>query len=205
MKNEAFRQAALSEGFDRETASALALWQAANFGRSRYVIFEMLMNGTFGPVPPSANVASLLHSYAADVSAAYLVVDEAEGVRDLLAALGGARLYVVSGSDEAELRTVLAARGLASSFDAIYGSPTTKVENLERVLVDFSDRTRVLFIGDAMADADAAAAVGIAFLFVARYSLVVEAMRARSERGEFAAVPSLRDAIDHVSPKAASR
>jgi len=205
MKNEAFRRAALSEGFDQETADALASWQAANFGRSRYVIFDLLMEGTFGVVPPLASLAALLRAYAVEVSAAYLAVDEADGARELLAALMGSRLYVVSGSDEAELRTVLAARGLASGFQAIYGSPATKVENLERVLGDLPDRDRVLFLGDAMADADAASAVGIPFLYVARYSLAADAMDERVERGEFAAVASLRDIAALFSPEAASR
>lgn len=112
-------------------------------------------------------------------------------MRDALVRAGRDRrpLYVVSGSDESELRDVFAERSLIASFAAVYGSPATKVENIDRVRAHRRqngghDAERMLFVGDAEADMKAAEQGGADFVFVARYSTVREQMLAKSaERG----------------------
>ena len=201
MKVVAFRLSARKAGFDAEAIDSFSEWQSKNFGVSRYVAFDRLLTGEFGTVPPTATTNHLLHYYAQDVATGYLAAAETDGARELIDLLKSFPLYVVSASNEQEVRGVLRARKLATNFRAIYGSPATKVENLRRVLDDFHEGARVLFIGDASADADAASEVGVNFLFMSKHSLVFADMQERVLAGEFSQVESLRDLIPFVGPK----
>ena len=195
MKVEAFRRSALGLGFDRHDVESFTRWQSNNFGQSRYVVFERLLAGDFGAVPAGATLEELLRRYARDIAVGYHEVSETDGARELLGLLKHLPLYVVSASDEQELREVFRALRLASYFQAIYGSPSTKAQNLERVSGGLTAGSRVLFIGDAVADANAAAAVGMQFVFMSRHSLVREEMQERSLNGEFSQIDSLRDLV----------
>jgi phosphoglycolate phosphatase-like HAD superfamily hydrolase len=99
----------------------------------------------------------------------------------LFTLLQHAKLYVASGSDEAELRSVFQRRDLAGFFNGIFGSPPTKIESIHRVKAAFTSfagaaEFRMLFVGDAVADLEAAQTTGCDFVFMAPYSTVSAAM-----------------------------
>jgi phosphoglycolate phosphatase-like HAD superfamily hydrolase len=195
LKIDAFRQVLVELGFDAGTTSAFSQFQATHFGTSRHRLFDMLLEGRFGPVPAVAK-QQLLDGYGGKVSQGYLTVPEAADLRVFLGALRGhVPLYIVSGSDEAELREVCDKRGIAGNFAAIYGSPSNKVENLRRtrdhIAAAGGRPERLIFFGDADADADAAKSDGADFVFVSRFSTVREAMTMRAEREGFATVETL--------------
>lgn len=76
-----------------------------------------------------------------------------------------AMLFIASGTPEEELREIVEARGLASYFTGVYGSPQSKTEILAHVLAERRlPPSAVVFIGDAMADHDAALAAGVRFV-----------------------------------------
>lgn len=195
MKVEAFREVARRAGFHSEILDSFSRWQSRNFGLSRYRVFERLIAGEFGEVPPDVTLANLLQLYAVEVVAGYGAVAETEGARDLIASLRKKPLYVVSGSDEIELREVMEERGFGSFFREIYGSPATKAENLMRVMDALPEGSRAVFIGDAEADVDAAQSVGLGFIFMAKHSLVLEEMLVRAHQDEFGKVDTLRDLL----------
>jgi phosphoglycolate phosphatase-like HAD superfamily hydrolase len=74
-------------------------------------------------------------------------------------------LFVASGTPEAELKTIVVRRGLASYFTAVCGSPTPKQKLIADIL---SNHTllpeRVLMIGDALIDYQSAQLNNVAFL-----------------------------------------
>lgn len=102
-----------------------------------------------------------------------LVVDEvvaaplATGVRSALERLKLASIpaFVVSGTPGDEMRLIVARKGLTPYFAEVHGSPRDKPAILADILArhGFSPN-RCLFIGDAMADCNAAAANGLRFL-----------------------------------------
>lgn len=74
-------------------------------------------------------------------------------------------LFVVSGTPEAELRDVVAARELGGYFAGVFGSPREKPEILADVRGRFGWEARdCVFVGDAMTDFDAAMADGMPFI-----------------------------------------
>lgn len=75
-------------------------------------------------------------------------------------------LYVLSGGDEAEVRTLLENAGLAPFFHDILGGPTSKVEHLERLGLSAD----TCYFGDSRYDYQAASRFGFDFVFLSRYT-----------------------------------
>jgi phosphoglycolate phosphatase-like HAD superfamily hydrolase len=89
-----------------------------------------------------------------------------DGARELLDGLvDRLPLFVVSGTPEPELHEIVARRGMDGYFAAVRGSPPDKITVI-RELLSANDLSadRVLFVGDAMTDYDAAKATGLRFL-----------------------------------------
>jgi phosphoglycolate phosphatase-like HAD superfamily hydrolase len=89
-----------------------------------------------------------------------------DGARELLdGLLGRLPMFVVSGTPEPELREIIARRGMDGYFVAARGSPPDKITVIGELL-EAHDLVaeRVLFVGDAMTDYDAAKATGLRFL-----------------------------------------
>lgn len=176
VKTQAFYQAALPYG--EPAAQALVQYHVAHGGVSRYKKFAHFLDVL---VPEHSNTAdgpdldALLAAYAAAVQEGLLQCQIAEGLAELRAATPNARRLIVSGGDQAELRTVFARRGIAEWFDGgIFGSPDTKDEILARELANGNIRGRALFIGDSKYDFEAATRAGLDFTFVSQWSEVKE-------------------------------
>jgi phosphoglycolate phosphatase-like HAD superfamily hydrolase len=190
LKTAVFRAVLEAHDFSPATIEAFGAFQRANFGTSRYRLFQALVDGRFGEQRP-VDLATFLADFGTRCRKGYVEQPETAGMRGALARAGQDRrpLYVVSGSDESELRDVFAERSLDAFFADVYGSPATKVENIVRVREHRrqhggGDTERILFVGDAEADMKAAEESGADFVFVARYSTVREAMLAKAaERG----------------------
>lgn len=89
-----------------------------------------------------------------------------DGAKELLdGLLGRYPLFVVSGTPEPELRAIVARRGMSEYFVAVRGSPPDKIAVIDELLEAHDlPADRVLFIGDAMTDYDAALATGLRFI-----------------------------------------
>jgi len=72
----------------------------------------------------------------------------------------------LSGTPQEELEGMLQQRDAMELFDGVMGFPITKEEGLERVVQEHGFRPeRILFVGDAQRDAEAAQAVGTHFVY----------------------------------------
>jgi heptosyltransferase-2 len=144
----------------------LLRYARANTGLSRYAkirhFFEHILKCKFD--------AALLEQFAADYSAIVkervIAAPAVPGTEMFLDTWQGrSGCAVISGSDEIELREVCSARGIADYFTAIYGSPPTKKENINRLLEQTGwGAAECLFIGDSHNDLMAAMEFGIKFL-----------------------------------------
>lgn len=75
------------------------------------------------------------------------------------------KCFIASGAPEAELRPLVAQRGLSEFFDEVHGAPTSKPEILQGLLRQHAlDPSEVLSIGDALSDLEAAQSVRIPFV-----------------------------------------
>lgn len=90
-----------------------------------------------------------------------------EGAQQVLEACRrhGVLAFVVSASPQEELLLIVQRRGMAEFFQGIYGSPTTKPASLRYIISTHGFHVReILFVGDALADYNAAREVGVWFV-----------------------------------------
>ncbi len=176
VKTEAFRTAALPWG--EAAADALVAHHVAHGGISRYAKFAHFLDSILPDHAPQAvpgrdgpDLDTLLTAYAGAVRAGLMSCAITEGLEDLRAATPDARWLIVSGGDQAELREVFAARGLAAHFDGgIFGSPDSKDLILAREIAAGTIRSPALFLGDSRYDHIAATRAGLDFIFLSGWS-----------------------------------
>jgi phosphoglycolate phosphatase-like HAD superfamily hydrolase len=120
------------------------------------------------------------------------------------------RGYVVSGADQAELRSIFDAKAITHHFVEVLGSPADKPTHVRRVLADRGlPPSRALFIGDGRGDFDCADEIGLWFVFLREMSdwvdgrEVVEGARGRfAKRGVASAVAKSWAALETALAKA---
>ena len=170
VKTEAFYRAAEPYGVDK--AKALVDYHVKNGGISRYVKFQTFLAEIVGRDAPSEEeLKPLLERYASYVQQGLLNCEVAEGLQQLRKLTPEASWLVVSGGDQAELRSIFDERGLADYFDGgIYGSPDTKDEILARTLAHHIVRRPAVFVGDSQYDIEAAHRAGLEFIFLSAWS-----------------------------------
>jgi phosphoglycolate phosphatase-like HAD superfamily hydrolase len=185
IKTEAFRATALPWG--AAAAEALVAHHVAHGGVSRHVKFAHFLDHILPEHAPghaqgperaagqeagrAAALEGLLAAYGRAVQAGLMACAVAEGLDALRATTPGARWLIVSGGDQAELRALFAARGLARHFDGgIFGSPDNKDTILAREQAAGTIRGPALFLGDSRYDNEAASRAGLDFVFVSDWS-----------------------------------
>jgi phosphoglycolate phosphatase-like HAD superfamily hydrolase len=203
LKIDAFRTASSELGFDDSTVDAFSGWQRLNFGISRFRAFARLMAGDFGAVPAAATHSGLIDAFARRVRLGYATIPEAPGLRACIAKLRGVPRFVASGSDEMELRDVFEERGMTEWFSSVRGSPTPKSDLIAEIMTS-NEISRPIFLGDAHADADAAQANSIDFVFISALSTARESMTNRANDEGFPQVQDLAAFADELNSRESS-
>ena len=73
--------------------------------------------------------------------------------------------FVTSATPEPELREIIRIRGMEQYFKRVYGAPKTKADAVAEILIQEGIASAdILYVGDALADYDAAMANGIHFV-----------------------------------------
>lgn len=168
LKTEAFREVALPYGTD--VADRFVAFHQENGGISRYEKFASLFKVILGRENYDDSCREAIAAYADIVSRGLLNCAEVPGLRKVLEALAGRSVpvFVVSGSDQAELRNVFRQRGLDIYFRDVLGSPRPKGELIESALqsLQTSQPERVLLCGDSRVDYQVANRFGFDFVMV---------------------------------------
>jgi phosphoglycolate phosphatase-like HAD superfamily hydrolase len=88
------------------------------------------------------------------------------GAVEFLDSLSGRVLrFVASATPEAELRSIVADRGLSSRFEGVYGAPPSKADIVRRIMREHElEPSHLVFIGDAMSDLEAARKTNVRFI-----------------------------------------
>jgi len=196
LKVAVFREALAEKGFHPDDIARFSRYQVANFGTSRYRLFEHFLTWEDLKIrPEGADRDALVGGYARLLRSRYARCATTPAMRAVLDGLAarGIPLFIVSGSDGEELREVFAERGLAGLFRAIHGSPATKTENLKLVAEEMGlslPLANLWFVGDAEADFKAAQSVGARFAYADHFSTAKPRMRQLAAEHGF---PTIRD------------
>ena len=167
IKTEAFYRVA--RPFGKIIASEFVKYHIHNAGVSRYEKFRWLLSKL--PSASNINLELLLDSYGKLVVAAMDSVEVATGLDRARAAYPEQIWYVISGSDQNELRRIFNNLGIAEYFDGgIFGSPRDKSEILGALNEKRIGAERGCFVGDSAYDLQVATEFGFDFTFVSGWS-----------------------------------
>lgn len=109
---------------------------------------------------------------------------------------GNVPLFIVSGSDELELREAFEKRGIAGYFENVYGGPRSKEENLEKILSQTDSVIDVYMIGDSLTDLRAAQKFRLNFVYMAAFSTNRREMDAEVKKLNYPLIETLLELPD---------
>ena len=172
LKTEAFRRVGMRYG--AREAESLVRYHLENGGISRFEKLEFFFREIRGEAEFDDKLRAALAEYGAFVSAGLRRCLEVPGVRDFVERLRkgkSRRTFVVSGSDEEELREVFKDRGLVQYFDGVFGSPAKKNDIVTNLYSTEQDpRRQIVYCGDSRLDYEVAIACGIEFIMIYGYT-----------------------------------
>lgn len=153
-----------------EKLQAVFEHQRAHGGLTRRVKFRYFESEVFGRRVTDESIEALSVEYTRRVHEAVLACPYIAGARELLErAHGRAAMHVISGTPQEELADIVVRRDLAHYFESLHGAPATKLDAFRGILADRGyPPQRVLAIGDAVTELDAARSLGIPFLGVCK-------------------------------------
>lgn len=167
LKTQAYHNTAVRHGASPAQAQALVDHHVKFGGISRYPKYELFLREIMHQEVTDAAVKKLLDSFAEEIREGLLTCEVAPGLERLREATPNAKWLMVSGADQAELRTLFAARGLDHLFNGgIFGSPANKDTILAREVDNGNLARPAIFFGDSLYDHQAAARVELDFVFV---------------------------------------
>lgn len=184
LKCDAFRYAL--DRYPRAAVEALVDWHKRTGGVSRYLKIEHFFR-ELNPVPDvAAASARALTRFGEFCERGYEAMQPRSEALAFAALAGGPDcVWVVSGSDEEELRGVFRRAGIADRFVDVHGSPVGKRAHLSRILAARGVApAQALFIGDGGGDWETAEALGVPFVFLAEMSEWRDGRAAVAESGE---------------------
>jgi len=164
IKTEAFRKLFEKEG--PEAVNKIVAYHLEHGGVSRFEKFRHIYKEILKRPLGDGEFDLLCRKFGEFVLEEVIRAPEVNGSAECLRKLHGkAKLFIVSGTPEEEMRHIAEARGTARYFDGIYGSPLTKAELVREILKGNGlSPDEVVFVGDAMTDYNAAMETGVGFI-----------------------------------------
>lgn len=157
---------ALFEDEGPEVRKAVLALHHAHGGTSRFIKFDWIHRDILKRPLSDERKAWLGQRFEELVVERVVACPMVAGAQDVLDALKGRLpMIVASGTPDAELKDIVARRGLSSYFLAVEGSPRKKAEIIAaQASAHGWNPGRMVMVGDAMADYDAAKATGLGFI-----------------------------------------
>ena len=143
-----------------------------NFGRTRLEHFRVIQENSlrFGYQLSDDKLTDALERYSDLVSSGYGDCRMVEETNTFISGLPRDQLiFVVSGSDQQELRQFLPSKNSLLTRDRIFGGPLSKVRNIQNIISNCGT-AEYFYYGDAVQDAKAARASGVNFVGLSKYS-----------------------------------
>jgi phosphoglycolate phosphatase-like HAD superfamily hydrolase len=155
------------DGYPTELVDRFIDHHKAHGGVSRYAKFRWFFTEVLAVADADARIQDALARYGAASRAAYSPERLRSEALNFIARMAPVPVYVVSGSDQDELRAVFDAHRLTDRVAGVWGSPTPKLAHAEAILAStHTAPARALFVGDGRAELDVAVALGLPFVFL---------------------------------------
>ena len=182
LKSQAFASALPGE--PPELIQTFVEFHQHHGGISRYEKFRHYFQELKKSQDDGEKIRIALKRFASIVKKGMIECDYVPGVQEFLnqAKSRGISLFVVSGSDEDELKEVFRHRNILNLFNQVYGSPTNKSDNTGKVIEMMGLQKNGCFFGDSKSDYVAAKRYGINFIFVKDFTDWKEGIKTIGEK-----------------------
>jgi len=156
----------LFEGYPHEQVEELVTYAKANGGISRYKKIAYFFNEIRKEAITPASVNKWADQFSKLVEEDIVEAPPVKGSLEFLEKyVDHLDFAIVSGSDQAELRSICKKRKIDRFFKHILGSPVEKKENIATLLSDLNwQYEKSLYVGDSNNDLEAAKANNLAFV-----------------------------------------
>lgn len=169
IKTEAFYEAALPYG--TENANSLVSYHKQFGGISRFAKFQYFFEHILGEKRFEKELEEILTQFGLLVRDKLLQCPETDGLVPFLKKLASVDYkMVISGGMQDELRYVFTQRGLSGYFNAVFGSPDSKLTIMQRELNHGSLHLPAVFVGDSQYDYECADKFDMDFIFMHQYT-----------------------------------
>jgi beta-phosphoglucomutase len=163
IKTQAFKDLFASE---RRHVPAILRYHLKHAGISRFKKFDYIYRRILRRPLDEAEKKRLGRAFSKKVYERVLRCPMVPGAEDFLKRYHRKiRFFIISGTPQMELRSIVRARKLGRFFKAVYGTPRTKAKLANFILKRARvSPAQVLVVGDALADRDAARSCGVHFV-----------------------------------------
>jgi phosphoglycolate phosphatase-like HAD superfamily hydrolase len=163
IKTEAFRKMYFSYGND--FAQKVVDHHLANGGMSRYEKVKVYNGEWLGEEVTPEKIQILSQRFSDLVVDGVVHCEEVIGTTDFLNSATDYKKYIITGTPTIEIIPILERRKMSHFFEKIYGSPEKKDFWVKEILSKENILPEdCIFIGDALADYNAALANGVTFV-----------------------------------------
>jgi len=148
-----------------EQVERIVKYHMDNGGVSRYVKFRHIYKEILNLPLSEKRFKELCDQFSELVFKRVLECEFVRGAEEFLEKYFKlASLYVISGTPQEEIRSVVNQRGLNKFFKGVYGSPNGKDHWVKELIKENGfDKNKAIFVGDAMSDCEAAEQNGCDF------------------------------------------
>jgi HAD superfamily hydrolase (TIGR01549 family) len=175
VKTQAYFRTAKNLGATDAQAQALVEYHVKLGGISRYHKFAYYLREVLQQAVTDEAMQALLDGFAQECEAGLMQCDLAKGLFDLRSATPHTKWFILSGGDQAEIRSLFDRRKLTHLFDGgLFGSPDNKDTVLAREIASAHLPLPALFIGDSKYDYEAASRAGLDFIFLSDWTEVAD-------------------------------
>lgn len=167
IKREAMYQTALD--FGSENAKKLIAFHIKHGGISREIKFRWFLENIMETnIGIEKQINEMKMNYSKKLWENILSCEEADNLQKILNHLkkNKVKTFVVSGSDQDELREILKRRNIDNFFDGIYGAPENKDQILSREIQSCKIEQPAVFLGDSQYDYEASTRLNMDFVFL---------------------------------------
>ena len=159
--------ARLFKEYGKDIVSKVVDYHVKNGGVSRFVKFRTIYSEIIKKPLSEEKLQSLCQQFSNIVVDEVVAAPWVEGAQEFLEKNKDRYLYfVLSGTPQDELKSIVQRRNIDRYFCEVMGSPKDKIALLREVLPRLKlSPEETVFVGDAETDWDAAKAVGVTFLW----------------------------------------
>ena len=163
IKTEAFVE--MYHPYGKEIQEKVETYHLMHGGISRFEKFRYFESHLLGNKVTEAKINDLANRFSALVKEKVIAANYIPGALDFLIKNKQKRQFICTGTPENEILEIIKAKGIASCFDKIYGSPSSK-SSIIKTILQYCNKSSddCVFFGDAMTDYHAAKKCAVPFI-----------------------------------------